>query len=1166
MSSPSSARVNASSSRIRGSRATINPGASRSRAFGASSVSNSSRQVAGTGGAAGGRSSARVYLDGVDVTPQSLLVSRIKPSSHDQRAGNKGKGKSGTRYSRPGASVVGASVLLTQDHLSTSSIDESDSDAPPPGPSTKTKSSNQQDTPAKPVAKAAAVVQPPVGTKTTPEEDDGGGGDKDADASGAALLGKTTAPKLLADIDSSPSVGAGFSSSTVLGSTVATSKPEKKERRPVTVFLSETPTEMLFQLRSVCVAQDASYHQAVAQRNRVYLEACAAKKGSDKFVEGRSQTLQLAQKIKEVMTAPPATRDSACMATDWDIFDCARIDDDNNNEQDDTATTDTAVGLASSSSSSIGVGSNNNGHVKARPPGDAGELSDAILKQQVVEIVDATTASPGCMLDVDGDIVEDLKARQHALRHTRKHRHGNSHSLNNSRKSRVFHASSGANNQSSQDFGRSAVNFSSSSMASPSQSSGNVSFGASQDVVSGGLGGGEDSSASNSVANSQIGLSGASRVFSNASDDGKASQNAYSRANANVDLGQTIVEQRTTKVLASASLLKTVSVVERAVQQNVYHPQHVLYRNFPSLAPSVASSAASSLGDSFRKDLHNHQHQDWRAGLGLNSSDSPPSSAGIVPPIGSFNAVSAGGSALASSRLNKKNTLEQLWAFTCCLTQGRTVTCLAWNSVNEDLLAVAYSRTEERPECPSPAAVGSPASPSHAAALAPPEATPITPTDDGLVLFWSLKNPEYPERIYNLDVGVTSIDFSRSHPYMLAVGFANGVVAIYDTRNDDLLQQPPGHSTNLHTGAGSRPGTASSDAPFANNNATPGALAPRRYVPVPVASSETSNGKHLDAVWQVKWISKGSDRGENVVSISSDGRVTEWSMKKGLSFSDLMTLKRVANPLLGSDARGDGGVISRQASGHCIDFATNDPSVYYVGTEDGIIHKCSVSYNEQYLQTYYGHTGPVYQILISPFSSDLFLSCSADWNVKVWHHGDQKELLNFRSVNLQHAVLGVSWCPSQSTMFGTVTEDGRIEIWDVQQSSLDPIITHYPKKFAPVAAAGGGEALKPSTAAIGGDTTAGTGFDSLDDLSGVPKDSSLAADAGLTAQAREIRVECTKIAFAPSAPVIVVGDSTGDVTVYCVPALTDDARGSEPLSHEEQVTRLHRAMNPNKQE
>lgn len=43
----------------------------------------------------------------------------------------------------------------------------------------------------------------------------------------------------------------------------------------------------------------------------------------------------------------------------------------------------------------------------------------------------------------------------------------------------------------------------------------------------------------------------------------------------------------------------------------------------------------------------------------------------------------------------------------------------------------------------------------------------------------------------------------------------------------------------------------------------------------------------------MKWVNKGAELGESLVSISTDGRVVEWSMKKGLSFSPLMVLKRV---------------------------------------------------------------------------------------------------------------------------------------------------------------------------------------------------------------------------------------------------------------------------------
>jgi hypothetical protein len=49
--------------------------------------------------------------------------------------------------------------------------------------------------------------------------------------------------------------------------------------------------------------------------------------------------------------------------------------------------------------------------------------------------------------------------------------------------------------------------------------------------------------------------------------------------------------------------------------------------------------------------------------------------------------------------------------------------------------------------------------------------------------------------------------------------------------------------------------------------------------------------------------------------------------------------------------------ISRMASGMCADFNPKDPSIYVCGTEEGSIHRCSVSYNEQYLDSYLGHSG-----------------------------------------------------------------------------------------------------------------------------------------------------------------------------------------------------------------
>ena len=90
---------------------------------------------------------------------------------------------------------------------------------------------------------------------------------------------------------------------------------------------------------------------------------------------------------------------------------------------------------------------------------------------------------------------------------------------------------------------------------------------------------------------------------------------------------------------------------------------------------------------------------------------------------------------------------------------------------------------------------------------------------------------------------------------------------------------------------------------------------------------------------------------------------------------------------------------------------------------------------------YSGHTGPVYRIACSPFDRETFLSCSADWTVQLWSaKKNDKSVQTFHSVDLSDVVHDVAWSPSSSTIFGSVTGDGRIEIWDLSTSMLDPAV------------------------------------------------------------------------------------------------------------------------------
>jgi hypothetical protein len=49
----------------------------------------------------------------------------------------------------------------------------------------------------------------------------------------------------------------------------------------------------------------------------------------------------------------------------------------------------------------------------------------------------------------------------------------------------------------------------------------------------------------------------------------------------------------------------------------------------------------------------------------------------------------------------------------------------------------------------------------------------------------------------------------------------------------------------------------------------------------PIAESKDIDDKHTDIIWELQWVDRDA-KGEGLVTISGDGRIIEWSMKKGL--------------------------------------------------------------------------------------------------------------------------------------------------------------------------------------------------------------------------------------------------------------------------------------------
>ncbi|XP_064310936.1 dynein axonemal intermediate chain 4 isoform X2 [Phalacrocorax carbo] len=317
--------------------------------------------------------------------------------------------------------------------------------------------------------------------------------------------------------------------------------------------------------------------------------------------------------------------------------------------------------------------------------------------------------------------------------------------------------------------------------------------------------------------------------------------------------------------------------------------------------------------------------------------------------------------------------LERLWSYVCDLTNGHSVSCMAWSKVNPDLLAVGYRAFDFKEQ------------------------------KKGLACCWSLKNPMWPERIFRCEHGVTALDFSMASPNLLAVGMYNGSVAIYNVQSC--------------------------------NNATL------------LDSSESSN-KHTGPVWQLRWVEQdrgatGDGKKERLICISADGRITEWLIQKRLDCTDLMKIQRTESKkkkLPGEKERKNEALISRQAAGMCFDFHPKDTDFYLAGTEEGHIHKCSCLCNEQFLETYRGHKGPVYKVAWNPFSTDMFLSCSADWSIILWHQDSQMPILTFSSTTA--FVHDIMWSPKSAFIFAAANES-RVEIWDLSVSTLYPVISSF---------------------------------------------------------------------------------------------------------------------------
>lgn len=267
----------------------------------------------------------------------------------------------------------------------------------------------------------------------------------------------------------------------------------------------------------------------------------------------------------------------------------------------------------------------------------------------------------------------------------------------------------------------------------------------------------------------------------------------------------------------------------------------------------------------------------------------------------------------------------------------------------------------------------------------------------GLICCYTIKNPTWPEYSFTTESGVMCLDFHIQNPALLAVGLYDGTVMVFDIR--------------------------------AKSNKA-------------IYQSTVRTMKHTDPVWQVAW-----DKNEMLFfSISSDGRVSKWTlMKNKLEPEEVLKLKLVLDQdkELGDNKKES--FLYGLAGGMCFDFNPFNDQQFLVGTEEGKIHLCSKAYSGQYLETYEGHFLAVYAVKWNKYHERVFLSCSADWKIKMWDSSINRPILSY---DLGCAVGDVEWAPYSSTVFAAVIYTGQLYVYDLNQEKHKFMCEHTAMKDA----------------------------------------------------------------------------------------------------------------------
>lgn len=145
-------------------------------------------------------------------------------------------------------------------------------------------------------------------------------------------------------------------------------------------------------------------------------------------------------------------------------------------------------------------------------------------------------------------------------------------------------------------------------------------------------------------------------------------------------------------------------------------------------------------------------------------------------------------------------------------------------------------------------------------------------------------------------------------------------------------------------------------------------------------------------------------------------------------------------------------------------FPEEETDKFYVGAEDYNIYQANLhkstnpgsQHQVHDWRSLAGHDAPITKIALHPGKSmneergqsgalndmsELLLSASMDWTVKLWYpKNEDLKVPLFTFESSQEYVYDVQWSPVHPSVFACVDGDGYVDVWDINRDTESPLV------------------------------------------------------------------------------------------------------------------------------